>query len=62
MTQPIRLKVTARSTTAEKPPSFGMKDLVKRMLCKCIPCMKSKYGDDKLPLAPKSLTSSEFDE
>ena len=62
MTHPIRLKVTARSATAEKPPSIDMKLLVKRMLCKCIPCIRNKYGDEKLPLTPRSLTSNEFDE
>ncbi len=31
MTQPVRLKVTATSRRAEKPPSIDMKLLVKRM-------------------------------
>lgn len=62
MTQPVRLKVTARSATAEKPPSIEMKLLIKRILFRCIPCVRLKNKDEKLPLTPRSLTSNEFDE
>lgn len=62
MTQPVRLKVTATSAQAEKPPSIDMKLLVKRIICRCIPCMRLRNRDEKLPLTPRSLTSNEFDE
>ncbi len=62
MTQPIRLKITATSNKGEKPPSFDMKLLVKRMFYRCIPCLNLRNRDEKLPLTPRSLTSNDYDE
>ena len=62
MTQPIRLKITAKSAHAEKPPSIDMKLLIKRIFCNCMPCIRFRYKDEKLPLTPQSLISTEFDE
>lgn len=62
MTQPIRLKITAKSAHAEKPPAIDMKLLVKRMFCRCIPCFRLRYKDEKLPLAPRNQIIVEFDD
>ena len=62
MTQPVRLKVTATSSHAEKPPAFDMKLLAKRILYRCIPCIGFKSKDEKLPLTPQSLNSNEYDD
>ncbi|RNA16764.1 hypothetical protein BpHYR1_003035, partial [Brachionus plicatilis] len=56
MTQPIRLKITAKSAHAEKPPSIEMKLLIKRIVLRCLPCLRFRSKDEKLPLTPRDLT------
>jgi hypothetical protein len=53
MTQPLRLNVfTTRST--EKPPSIEIRIIIKQIFRRCIPCIKSKNRDEKLPLSPRN--------
>ena len=62
MTQPIRLKVTATSSMAEKPPSIDMKIIIRRVIGRCIPCIKFKNNDEKVPLTPRNPASNnEYD-
>jgi hypothetical protein len=62
MTQPFRLKDKAANASVNKPPSLDMKLLVKRIVSHCIPCIRFKSKDEKMPLQPQNLVSNEYED